>query len=88
MAVLAYRQWRANEIAMRHARPLPPSVASVVVAVWVALVAVVMAATVAALNACATRGFRASGPPWPGDGPRSACWRKNALLLIPRGARG
>jgi putative membrane protein len=45
MAVLAYRQWRANEIAMRHARPLPPSVASAVVAAWVAVVAVVMAAT-------------------------------------------
>lgn len=27
MSVLAYRQWRANEIAMRHARPLPSSVA-------------------------------------------------------------
>jgi putative membrane protein len=45
MAVLAYRQWRANEIAMRHGRPLPTSVASVLVAVGVAVVAVVMAAT-------------------------------------------
>lgn len=45
MAVLAYRQWRANEIAMRHARPLPPSVTSAVVAAGVTLVAVVMAVT-------------------------------------------
>lgn len=24
-SVMAYRQWRANKIAMRHTRPLPPS---------------------------------------------------------------
>jgi putative membrane protein len=46
VSVVAYRQWRDNEIAMRHARPLPPSVAIPLVAALVLLVAMAIAVTV------------------------------------------
>lgn len=39
VSIVAYRQWRANEIAMRHTRPLPPSVAIPLLAALVLLVA-------------------------------------------------
>lgn len=45
MAVLAWRQWRANEIAMRHGRPLPASRGAVLLAVCVGIVATVLAAS-------------------------------------------
>ena len=44
MGVLAYRQWRANEIAMRHSNPLPPSPAAPLLAALVCFVAVALAA--------------------------------------------
>ena len=44
VSVLAYRQWRANEIAMRHAKPLPPSPVAALLAALVVLVAVALAA--------------------------------------------
>lgn len=46
VSVVAYRQWRANEIAMRHARPLPPSAAIPLLAALVFLVAVAIVAAV------------------------------------------
>jgi putative membrane protein len=46
LSVVAYRQWRANELAMRHARPLPGNPAVPMLSLFVFLVAV---ATVAAL---------------------------------------
>ena len=39
LSVLSYRQWRATEIAMRHGRPLPPSIAVPMLSVLVLLVA-------------------------------------------------
>jgi putative membrane protein len=42
LSVVAYRQWRNNEIAMRHARPLPASAAIPLLAAGVALVAAVI----------------------------------------------
>jgi putative membrane protein len=39
MSIVAYRQWRANEVAMRHARPLPANPAVPLVSVFVGLVA-------------------------------------------------
>ena len=44
VSVLAYRQWRANEIAMRHAKPLPASPVAALLAALVVLVAVALAA--------------------------------------------
>lgn len=41
---LAYRRWRANEIAMRHARPLPSTPALRVLSLSVLAVAAVIAA--------------------------------------------
>jgi putative membrane protein len=40
---LAYARWRANEIAMRHGRPLPTTMGMAVVAVSILVVAAVIA---------------------------------------------
>lgn len=46
LSVVAYRQWRDNEIAMRHAAPLPSSAAIPLLATLVVLVAAaIMVAT-------------------------------------------
>ena len=44
MSVASYRQWRANEIAMRNAKPLPPSRTAALLAAWMALAAGAIAA--------------------------------------------
>jgi len=46
LSLAAWRQWRANEIAMRHGRPLPPSIAIPLLALLAGLVstAIVVAA--------------------------------------------
>lgn len=46
LSVLAYRQWRDNEIAMRHARPLPPGLAIPLLALLVLVTAGAMAVAV------------------------------------------
>ncbi|WP_308465483.1 YidH family protein [Rathayibacter soli] len=43
LSVIAYRRWRANEIAMRHARRLPLTIAVPLVAAILLLVAAVIA---------------------------------------------
>jgi putative membrane protein len=42
LCVLAYQRWRANEIAMRHKGPLPPTAALAVLATGLFLVAVLL----------------------------------------------
>ena len=42
LCVLAYRRWRANEIAMRRKGPLPATAALAVLAVGMSLVAVLL----------------------------------------------
>jgi putative membrane protein len=46
LSAVAYRQWRDNEIAMRHARPLPSSAAIPLLAALVVLVAAVIVVAV------------------------------------------
>ena len=46
LSLAAYRQWRANEIAMRHARPLPPSIAIPLLALLAGLVSAAIAVAV------------------------------------------
>jgi putative membrane protein len=43
LAASAYHRWKGNEIAMRHARPLPATGATVLLATMVGCVAVVLA---------------------------------------------
>ncbi|CAN7772013.1 hypothetical protein LJR084_007658 [Variovorax sp. LjRoot84] len=47
MCVLAFRRWKANEIAMRHDRPLPSSIFLAVIAfvfmIAAAIVAIILA---------------------------------------------
>lgn len=46
VSVMAYRQWRANEIAMRHDKPLPASAAVPLLATLVFLVCAAIGASV------------------------------------------
>ena len=46
VSVVAYRQWRNNEIAMRHDRPLPPSVAIPLLVAFLLLVAMAIVVAV------------------------------------------
>jgi putative membrane protein len=46
LSLLAYRQWRNNEIAMRHARPLPASAGIPLLAGLVFLVCAAIAAAI------------------------------------------
>jgi uncharacterized membrane protein YidH (DUF202 family) len=43
MSVLAYRRWHRNQVAMRHARPLPGSPLTLLLVVTVSLVALAVA---------------------------------------------
>lgn len=47
LSAMAYRQWRCNEIAMRHARPLPASAAVPLLAALVFLVCAAIGAAIA-----------------------------------------
>ncbi len=47
LSVMAYRQWRNNEIAMRHAQPLPASAGIPVLAALVFLVCVAIGVAIA-----------------------------------------
>jgi len=47
MSAFAYRRWRANEIAMRHSRPLPATLGLLVVALGAAAMGIVVGAVLA-----------------------------------------